>query len=283
MTEDAQRALAAEFRDLHDGPEILKLPCAWDAASARLFEEVGFPAIGTSSAAIAHSLGHADGQHVPIREMVGAIERIARAVSVPVSADLEAGYGTTVDAVTRNVRDVIEAGAVGVNLEDGTGADADPLIDIDEQVAVIESVRSLADSLDLPLVINARTDVYLRGEGSPADRFREAIERANAYSRAGADCLFVIGVADPSVIADLVAELDGPLNVLAFGPDGPSPSRLEDLGVARVSTGAGAKEMSLAVLGQFGEHVLETGEYPEITGNRVPRWDLQEWFAPQAE
>lgn len=284
MVDETQRARAAGFLDLHHGSGILTLPCAWDAASARLFEEIGFPAVGTSSGAIAHSLGYQDGQGTPVEEVLAAIDRITRAVSVPVSADFEAGYGTTVEEVAHNVRRVIDAGAVGINLEDGTGSRADPLVELDYHAELIEVVRSLADSLDLPFVVNARTDVYLRGVGEdPEDRFDRAVERANAYARAGADCLFLIGVTEPTLIADLVAAIDGPVNVLAFGPDEPSPAELERLGVARVSTGSGPMQASLSVLRQLGERVRETGSYPPTTGEPVTRADLQRWFAPDSE
>lgn len=283
MTDRDQQAAARAFRDLHHRSEILALPCVWDAASARLLAELGFPALGTSSGAIAHSLGYPDGQRIPVTEMLAAIERIVDAAPVPVSADLEAGYGTTPDAVAETVRDAIAVGVVGVNLEDGTGPDADPLVDVDRQVAILEAVRSTADELEVPLVINARTDAYLTGEGDAEDRFEAAVERANAYVRAGADCTFPIGVADPSVVGDLVSAIDGPVNVLAFGPDGPSPAELERLGVARVSTGAGPMHMALEYVRQFGEHLLERGEFAGVTGNRVPRWDLEEWLAEPAE
>lgn len=283
MTGTAQQERGALFRALHDDDGILILPCAWDAASARLFEDVGFPAIGTSSGAIAHSLGYPDGQHLSVEEMIAAIERITRAVSIPVSADFEAGYGTTVEAVTRNVRELVDTGVVGLNIEDGTGEDATPLVDLDRQVELVGSIRSLADSLDVPLVVNARTDVYLRGSGDPDDRFDRAVERANAYHRAGADCLFPIGVSDPSVIADLVTAIDGPLNVLAFGSDAPGPSRLEGLGVARVSTGAGPMHMSLTSVRRFGERVRETGDFPAVTDTRISRWEFEQWFASPTE
>lgn len=279
MTDQEQRAMARAFRDRHHRSEILALPCAWDAASARLFAEVGFPAVGTSSGAIAHSLGYPDGQAMPVETMLAAIERIVDAVSVPVSADFEAGYGTDVETVRANVDALLDAGVVGLNIEDGTGPDADLLVDRSTQVALIEAIRSLADARDLPLVINARTDAFLHGEGEPADRYAEAVERANAYRAAGADCLFPIGVTEPAVVEDLVADVDGPINVLAFGPDGPSPAELERLGVARVSTGAGPMHMALAYVRQFGEQLRERGEFAGITGNRVSRWDLEEWFA----
>lgn len=275
---EAQRARGAAFRNLHTGPDILVLPCAWDAASAVICEWVGFPAVGTTSGGIAHSLGYSDGERMAVEEMVGAVARIVRAVSVPVSADLEAGYSSSVEGVTRNVRAVIDAGAVGVNLEDGLGEDADPLVDLDHQVDVIASVVELADSLDLPFVVNARTDVYLREAGAPDERFELAVERANAYRRAGADCLFVPGVSDPELIGRLVEAIDGPVNILAFGPDAPSPSQLEGLGVARVSTGSGPMRMAMATLRRFGEDVCRTGEFPASTGEQVSRAELQRTF-----
>nr|MDQ3823475.1 isocitrate lyase/phosphoenolpyruvate mutase family protein [Actinomycetota bacterium] len=220
----AQRAKAERLRELHRGPPILVLPNAWDAASATAFARLeGCRAIATTSAAIAEAHGYEDGERIPRDEMLAAVARIARAVELPVTADLEAGYGDP--AATAEA--AIDAGAVGLNLEDRLGS-------VEEHVTRIRVVRAVAESRGVQLVVNARTDVFLRGDGD----VDEAVRRGNAYLDAGADCVFPIMVADRGAIARLVSELRGPMNVLHR--PGVSPvAELERLGVARVSVGSG--------------------------------------------
>lgn len=280
MDTETQRSRAAEFRDLHGASEILVLPCAWDAASARLLEEAGFPAIGTTSSGIAHSHGYPDGQHIPRDATLAAIERIAEGVSIPVSADFEAGYAGTVEGVVENVRAAIDAGAVGINFEDGTGPNADPLVDRSFHADAIRAIREMADSAGVPLVVNARTDVYLRRSGDREARFEEAVGRANAYREAGADCLFVPGVGDPDLIRELVEAIDGPINVLASGPDVPPAPELERLGVARVSTGGGLMHAAAALVRRLGEELLGSGTYG-FARDRVPHAEMQQLFGSE--
>ncbi len=167
-----QAAKAEKLRQLHHGPKILVLPNAWDAASARIFEDAGFPAIATTSAGVAFSLGYPDGQLIPREEMLGVVKRIAHSVQVPVTADLEAGYG---DAA-KTAESAIEAGAVGLNLEDFDHADGKKLFSITEQVEKIKTIRRVSDKLGVRLVINARTDQYLAEIGEPSTRFAEAMQ-----------------------------------------------------------------------------------------------------------
>src|SRR5260370_21221726 len=184
MTYEEKVAL---FRKLHQGPRILVLPNASDVASARIFEEAGFPAVATSSAGVAFSLGYPDGERISREEMIGVVRRIAGALSVPVTADVEAGYGDPIATAEA----LVEAGAAGMNLEDVTGDDESSLVDLNTQVQVIERIRSKTG-----LVINARTDIFGKGIGDPGTRFERAVERLKAYRKAGADCLFAIGVRD---------------------------------------------------------------------------------------
>jgi 2-methylisocitrate lyase-like PEP mutase family enzyme len=216
---------AARLRALHRRGQPVILPNAWDAASARVFEAAGFPAVATSSAAVAATLGYGDGQQTPAEEMLAAVARVARAVSVPVSADFEAGYGLGAAEVAQRL---IEAGVVGCNLEDSDpGSHA--LVPVDAQAHWLAAVRAAAGPA---LVINARVDVFLRKAGGVED----AIARARRYLAAGADCVFPI-FAPPETLAPLAAGIDGPMNVL-FRP-GMSLAELAALGVARVSFGSG--------------------------------------------
>jgi len=277
VTRPGQRERAARFLELHRGPRILLLPNAWDAASARLFEEEGFPAIGTTSAGVAYSLGFPDGQQAPFPEMVAAIERIARAVQVSVTADIESGFGESAEEVGENVRAVLEAGAVGVNLEDGREGE-DSLIPISLHSEKIRSAREAALAAGFALVVNARTDVFLDAIGDPTTRFDEAVARANAYRHAGADCLFVPGVTEAATIERLVRAIDGPLNVLAAAAT-PPISELERLGVARVSLGSGPMRATLALLRRIARELMDGGTYATLTEGTIPYAETNRLFA----
>jgi 2-methylisocitrate lyase-like PEP mutase family enzyme len=181
------KAKASAFSRMHQAPPILVLPNAWDAVTARLFVRAGAGAIATSSAAIAAVLGYADGQNVPRELMVEAIARIVRVVDVPVSADIESGYAESLKDLGESVRAVINAGAIGFNLEDATGESSQPLYAAEQQVERIQAAREAADHAGVPVVINARTDVYLAKVGEPASRLGETVRRLNAYREAGAN------------------------------------------------------------------------------------------------
>lgn len=256
-----QREKAERLRELHRGPGILVLPNAWDAISAVLFAQAGFAAIATTSAGVAFSLGYPDGERIGREEMLAVVARIAAAVDVPVTADMEAGYG---DAAA-TAEGVIAAGAVGLNLEDAAkSVDGGPLVDVPDQVAKIRAVRAVAGARGVPLVLNARTDVYLLGVGEPAGRFDEAVRRLRAYREAGADSLFVPGVRDAGTIGRLVRAVDGPLNILA-GAGTPPVAELERLGVARVSVGSGPQRATLALVRRIAAELREQGTYSTFT------------------
>jgi 2-methylisocitrate lyase-like PEP mutase family enzyme len=219
----------ALLRDLHHRDAPLVLPNAWDAASARLVEAAGFPAVATGSAAVAASLGYEDNERAPVDEMLAAAERICRAVSVPVTIDVEAGYGL---APAELAGRLVSAGAAGCNLED-TDHGAGGLVDADLQATRIAGLREAAD-----LVVNARVDVFIREWGEPEARLDEAVRRARLYVDAGADCVYPIWLADDGVIAQLVDRVGAPVNVL-YRPGAPSLRRLAELGVRRISLGPG--------------------------------------------
>jgi 2-methylisocitrate lyase-like PEP mutase family enzyme len=232
MTELSRRAAA--LREMHRPGEPLILPNAWDPGSARAVAAAGFPAVATSSAAVAESLGHADGEATPVAEMFAAVARIAAAVPVSVTADLERGYGLRPAAL---VERLLAAGAVGCNIEDSdprTGA----LHDVEEQADLLAGIRAAAGAAGVDLVLNARVDVHLRAYGPAPGRLAEAVRRARRYRAAGADSVYPILLADPAQIRDLVAEVDAPVNVMAR-PGAPAPAELAALGVARISFGSG--------------------------------------------
>jgi len=260
MTNSEQKNKADTFRALHAGNDVLLLPNVWDVGSARIVEECGFPAVATTSAGIAFSLGYADGQKISKEEMFAAVARIARAVKVPVTADVESGYGPRPEDAAQTARAMIKAGAVGMNLEDATADANPPLAELSAQLEKIHAVREAAAGLGVPLVLNARTDVYLLQVGDPADRYDEAVRRLSAFRNAGADSVFVPGLRDVATIRRLVADLRCPVNILAV-PGSPSVPELKKLGVARVSLGSGPMRATLGLLRRLAEEVKTSGTY----------------------
>ncbi len=242
---------AETLMNLHRQGGLL-LPNAWDIASARIFEDAGFPAIATTSGGIAFANGYPDGQKISRDEMLGVVGRIAAAVDVPVTADVEAGYGD----VAGTIRAVIAAGAVGVNLEDGVTRNE--LVPIETQAQRITEARAAAG--DLALVINARIDSYLFQVGEPDLRLGETLMRAKAYMQAGASSIFVPGVHDPALIQTLVREIAAPLNILA-GAGAPSAPELFKLGVARISIGSAAMLATMGLVREIAKELRETGTY----------------------
>jgi 2-methylisocitrate lyase-like PEP mutase family enzyme len=258
-----EQAKAASFRVLHSGREILLLPNVWDVASARLIEESGFKAAATSSAGIAFSLGYPDGQRISREQMLAVIARIAKAVRVPVTADVEAGYGKTPEDAGRTARAVAEAGAVGMNLEDAIGDSPSVLVELPLQLEKIRAVREMASRLRIPLVLNARTDMYLLQIGDPAERYDETVRRLSAFREAGADCVFAPGLRDAPTIGRLVADLKCPVNILA-GPGSPSVPELSKLGVARVSLGSATMRATVGCLRRIAQELRATGTYSNL-------------------
>ena len=258
LQRNAQHLRAQHLRALHQG-RILVLLNAWDAGSARIIERAGASAIATTSCGISWALGFQDGQHLSRAQMLEEIRRIVRAVSVPVTADIEGGYGVSNDDVAESVKGLIEAGAVGFNLED-SGNGGDPLLSLELQSQRLRAARATASALGVDMVINSRLDVYLAGWGTtPSERLEESVRRANAYLAAGADCVFVPGVVDASTIQALTRQIQGPVNIMAF--DGsPSVASLQALGVARVSLGSVLAQAAYSVAQRIAEEALAAGE-----------------------
>jgi 2-methylisocitrate lyase-like PEP mutase family enzyme len=248
---------------MHQSGDILVLANAWDIPSARIFEQAGFPAIGTSSAAIAISLGYPDGQKIDRDEMLRVVARIARSVSVPVTADMEAGYGDSATDVADTATRVISAGAIGLNIEDSTKIPKNPLYDLDAQIQKITSIRKVADLLDVPLVINARTDALVLGLGDRTTRLKEAIARGKEYKKAGADCFFPVGAIDPQTISEITKQVGCPVNILATNGV-PPIAELSRLGVRRVSLGSGPARATLGLVIRIAQELREGGTYESL-------------------
>ena len=278
MDKAEQGHKAEALRKLHQGPRMLVLPNVWDVASARVIEELGYPAIATSSAAIAFSLGYPDGERVTRDEMLEVVERIARAVQVPVTADMEAGYGTTVKEMEETAKALVAAGAVGLNLEDVTGDTEDTQVETSLQVKKIRAIHDASAKLGVKLVINARTDVYLMPVGPENTRFERTVERLRAYWDAGADCLFVPGLCDRGIIERLVKELKAPVNILA-GTGCPSLKELEKIGVARVSIGSGLMRSTMGLTRRIGKELKESGTYTALSEGAIPFAELNQLLA----
>lgn len=248
----------------HDGPPLL-LANAWDVASAVVIESTGAPAVATTSAGVAWSLGMPDGNVLDRDVAVALVARIVRAVKVPVTADIEGGFGSDAAEVGETVAAVLDAGAVGVNLEDVAPGPGDRLRDADDQAERVAAARAAAESCGIPLVINARIDTYLRSVGEPADRLAATTDRAGCYLDAGADGIFVPGVVDPETIRELVAAIPAPLNILV-GPGAPSVGELASLGVRRISLGSSVAAAAYAVAEQAARELATTGRYESVRG-----------------
>jgi 2-methylisocitrate lyase-like PEP mutase family enzyme len=259
---------AAALRALHVPGRPLLLLNAWDGASAAVIARAGASAIATTSAGSANALGSGDGQRITREQMLGMVATIAAAVDLPVTADMEAGYGDEPADAEATARGVLEAGAVGLNLED-TGDGAEPLLPIERFVAKIAAVRSVAAETEVPLVLNARTDVFIGEVGDPATRLARAIERGRAYLAAGADCIFVPAVADPGQITALVKGIGGPVSVLA-GPGSPPLAELAALGVARISVGSGPYRAALALARRMADDAYVRGTLDAMTADQIP-------------
>jgi 2-methylisocitrate lyase-like PEP mutase family enzyme len=244
------------FKALHRRGQPLVLPNAWDAVSARLFETAGFPAIATSSAGVAYALGYADGEQVDVDEMIAAIARIVRSVRVFVTADVEAGYGASIDDLLAVMERVRATGVAGVNVEDWDVRTHAPFPFETARARIAAIKERFGDGL----FVNARTDLYLNNVGDPETRFDAVVERLRAFVAAGADGVFVPGVADAATIGRLAAAADAPLNILA-GTATPPVAELAKLGVGRVSVGSWPIRRVMGEVRAIAAELAESGTF----------------------
>lgn len=275
-----QKTKAQRLLDLHHGPRILVICNAWDAGTARIFEAAGAAAIASTSAGVANAQGYPDGERMPRDAMLAVVRRIAETISVPLSADMETGYsngGSDIAAVVATCRGVLEAGAVGVNLEDTATDPANPLVDAQLQVEKLRAVRAMADAYGVHLLINARTDGYWLKLGDEKTRLAETVRRMNLYREAGADCVFVPGAVAPATLQTLLKESPGPLNVLAT-PGCPTVAELQGLGVARMSQGSGPARAALAVTRRVAEELFQHGSYRSFHEGNISYADANSLF-----
>lgn len=263
-------ASAKTFRDLHHQPTVLRLPNAWDAGSARLFESLGATAIATTSAGVAWSQGYADGRVFPLDVAVSAAASIARLINVPLSVDIENGYSDDPQQVAENVKRVLNVGAVGINLEDGP--DAPELL-----ARKIEAIKNMAAKSGLDVFINARTDVYLASLVAEGLRVEETLKRGQLYQSAGADGLFVAALVDVEEIKTIVQGVDLPINLLAR-PGLPTADELAKLGVHRLSAGSSVAQTLWGQAAELARGFLEEGRSEAVTRSSLTYPQIQALF-----
>jgi 2-methylisocitrate lyase-like PEP mutase family enzyme len=273
MVSTIQKEKAERFLKYHHAKELLVLLNSWDTGSSKLIEASGYKAIATTSMGIAASLGYPDCQTIQLSEMIEAIKGIVHGVQVPVTVDIEAGYGNTVNEIIESLKKIIATGIVGINIEDSI--DLNPiLIDELDFCERISAIRALSESMGFHLVINARTDSFYTSSGSPRDKLYESIKRGNKYREAGADCIFIQPVWDRETISILVKEINAPINILSnptIGVGSPlSVSELQDLGVARLSLGSGLMKATLALIKKVADELSERGTYNILLETLTP-------------
>jgi len=272
------RERAELFRRLHAGPQPLVLVNAWDAGSARVLEHAGAPAIATTSAGMAWSLGYADGERLPPDELLAACARICRGVHIPVSVDIERGFGRDTESVCAIVRALMGQGVVGVNIEDGVLPGTQHLAPAGILCERIAAIRALARREGAMLFINARTDTYVAANSDPAARYDETVRRAELYTTAGADGIFVPGL-DLMAVARFVRAARLPVNVYAGAGWAPPVQGLAQAGVRRVSLGCGPLQSAFGLLRQVAVEAFRQGSYTVMSSNMLPAGDINNHFA----
>jgi 2-methylisocitrate lyase-like PEP mutase family enzyme len=269
MMSSIQSEKAEFFRSLHEARnKILVLPNAWDVASARLFENMGFSAIATSSAGMLVSLGYPDGEDIGRESFLSAIKRISSVLSVPLSVDSVSGFGSTPEEIAITIRGLIESGAVGLNIEDFDHK-TKKLFPVEKQLEKLKAIKSVGKSMKTPIVINARTDALRYAKGGDAEKFDEAVRRANSYRDAGVDCVYPMGLTEKAAISKFVKSMDNfPVNVMIRNGL-PTIKELQELGVARVSFGPSASYATMGLLKRISREVLEKGTFSLLVDDAI--------------
>ncbi len=268
-----QVEMTNSFLARHRAPPVLLLPNAWDAISARLFVASGFDALATTSGGIAWALGYPDGEHAPWSEVVAATARIVRSAQVPVTADIEAGYGVTPAEVGAHVAEIIQTGVVGINLEDGLHG---PIRGIEDAAARLRAAREAANKEGVPIVLNARCDIFQLQHGEESTRFASTVERCKVYLGAGADCVYPFGLRDPATIAAFVKAVDAPVNITGR-PGMPDAAAFERMGVARITIASAPTLVAMSTIQKVATELRATGGFGILTATlRHP--DAQKLF-----
>lgn len=277
MTTDKQKKKVENFLSLHKDEKMLLLPNIWDPIGARILEAKGFPAVATASAAISSSLGYKDGEKIKFETHLEIIRRIADAVQIPVTADIESGYSTDISGLKKNIDLLIDTGAVGINIEDNTGVEGE-LRNIDEQCNRISAARETAKNRGVYLVINARTDCFLSKVNKPkSELIAETIKRADAFTEAGADCIYPVGVLDLDTVKTLREEIKSPINILGSAKSVPLKT-LQQIGINRVSFGPFIFRSLLKKFSDIVDEISELGSYDSFGKNIFSFNDVQKFL-----
>jgi 2-methylisocitrate lyase-like PEP mutase family enzyme len=261
MDRARQAEMARSFLARHEAPPVLLLPNAWDALSARLFVAGGFDALATTSGGVAWALGYPDGEQAPWAEVVAATARIVRSAQVPVTADIEAGYGVTPAALAAHVAEIIQTGVVGINLEDGLHG---PMRSVEDATARLSAAREAARKEGVPIVLNARCDIFHLQYGEESTRFGATVARCKAYLAAGADCVYPFGLRDPATIAEFVRAIRGPVNITGR-PGMPDAAAFERMGVARITIASAPTLVMMSNVQKLAAELRATGGFEMLT------------------
>lgn len=268
-----QAEMASLFLARHRALPVLLLPNVWDALSARLFVAAEFDALATTSGGVAWALGYPDGEVAPWTEVVAATARIVRSAQVPVTADIEAGYGATPTEVGAHVAEIIHAGVVGINLEDGLHGS---LRSIEDSSVRLAAAREAARKEGVPIVLNARCDIFHLQHGEESTRLAATVERCKAYLAAGADCVYPFGLRDPATIAAFVKAVDAPVNITGR-PGMPDASELERMGVARITIATAPALVAMSAIQKLAADLRATGCFEMLTA-KLRHPDAQKLF-----
>lgn len=274
---ERQNTLAEQFHRLHHTGNTLVLPNAWDCASAKIFEQAGFKAIATTSSGISWSCGYKDGEHIPPELMADVVERIAAAVNVPVTADIEAGYySDDFDRLSKFIATIIDAGAVGINLEDSSSHAGGALHDIQQQMNEIKLVKEIAKQKGVNLFVNARTDAMAKATGDTQAKINTCIERAKAFEEAGADGIFIPFVNEMETVIRLKEAIGLPLNILMA--ETLDISKLKTLGVNRISVGGKPMLATMNLLTKIAGELTHGNDWPSLLVKDPSYRQMNEWF-----
>jgi 2-methylisocitrate lyase-like PEP mutase family enzyme len=268
-----QAEMANAFRARHHAPPVLLLPNAWDGLSARLFVAAGFDAVATTSGGVAWALGYPDGEVAPWQEVVAATARIVRSAQVPVTADIEAGYGASPAEVAAHVAEIIQVGVVGINLEDGLHG---PMRSTEDAAARLRAARAAAQREGVPIVLNARCDIFHLQHGEESTRFAATVERCKAYLAAGADCVYPFSLRDPAMIAEFVEAVGAPVNITGR-PGMPDAAAFERMGVARITIASAPTLVAMSTIQKLAAELRATGSF-EILAASLRHPDAQKLF-----
>ncbi|HET9825631.1 MAG TPA: isocitrate lyase/phosphoenolpyruvate mutase family protein [Chitinophagaceae bacterium] len=264
-----QTEKAKRFYDLHHQGKLLILPNIWDPLGAILLESLGYPAVATASASVAFSNGYDDGENIAFTDVLNILKKITNSVDIPVSADVERGFAENDTELRENTRQLIQTGIVGINIED-TEKKTNSLLPIEVQCQRIRAIKEVAKEMGVPLFINARTDVYIRGKGldTPQSRFDETLKRGVAYKAAGADCFYPITLSDRDDLKKLIEQLQMPVNVVTIAGL-PQLSSLDEVGVARVSLGPSFLKIAIRSMKNLATKLQNYDGLSDITENDI--------------